>query len=538
MSPGRHRHSPPLHKMLPPSAIAGISLVCAAATWLSVNVQVLRALAAAAAVATVVCAIVMRSWDRVAGKRVADLRRARESDAWSHEERVAELEGDLEESRAIRTKLEQGLRQKRTELTALRTEHAALLRRYATAETERASALEGRRRLAIEAAPSSRAMTPVPAEPQRPVSPWQAARASSRQGHDGQQPTARVPEVQRAAETMESGVVRSGVAPYEDAPFGAAPVGSGAREAERSGGAPSGTGQVEQQRKGEEPRSDVGRRALPPAAPKPTPALFRRAKAALDTLGRAGTSEADTAEHGSDGTRERASDGIREHGSGEARERGGDGAPGRGGDGARERGGDGARERGQDDTRPADDKHADVVPRVPPQEPPPRPGGAAARPGVVAQRPGLGVPPSAVAARQRASGAGEQQAEARGERDGRTDGGPSASGRYPAIPAAATAVPPAAPMRPAPKGGFDFFGNQSAADTAPPANSPSALDTVRNADLADVVGDEALALHKAEAEAGFKPAGAMETGAGQVIDLTAHDETEQIDVSGLRNAVS
>ena len=63
------------------------------------------------------------------------------------------------------------------------------------------------------------------------------------------------------------------------------------------------------------------------------------------------------------------------------------------------------------------------------------------------------------------------------------------------------------------------------------------IQSVQNEDLADVVGQEALALHKAEAEARYKPA-AEEPRAGQVIDLTAHDETEHIDVQGLRSAVS
>ncbi|GFH39186.1 hypothetical protein SCWH03_54510 [Streptomyces pacificus] len=93
----------------------------------------------------------MRSWDRYAGRRVAELTRLRASDAWSTEERIAELEADLDESRELRTKLDAKLRAKRVELAGLRNEHAALLRRYANAETERASALEGRRQLAIEA---------------------------------------------------------------------------------------------------------------------------------------------------------------------------------------------------------------------------------------------------------------------------------------------------------------------------------------------------------------------------------------------------
>jgi hypothetical protein len=94
----------------------------------------------------------------------------------------------------------------------------------------------------------------------------------------------------------------------------------------------------------------------------------------------------------------------------------------------------------------------------------------------------------------------------------------------------AVAVAPAAPVRrPAGEGGFDFFGTEKGAE---------ALEAVQNEDLADVVGPEALALHKAEAESGFRPAGEESRGVGQVIDLTAHDETEQIDLTGLRSAVS
>ncbi|WP_258565647.1 hypothetical protein [Streptomyces sp. WELS2] len=96
----------------------------------------------------------------------------------------------------------------------------------------------------------------------------------------------------------------------------------------------------------------------------------------------------------------------------------------------------------------------------------------------------------------------------------------------------AVAVVPAAPVRrPVTEGGFDFFGTQKGTPKA-------ALDSVQNEDLADVVGPEALAVHKAESEAGFKPADERSRGVGQIIDLTAHDETEQIDVQGLRTAAS
>ncbi|WP_028963947.1 coiled-coil domain-containing protein [Streptomyces thermolilacinus] len=149
MPRGRHRHSPPLHRLLPPSAVAGASILCAAGAWLLADPLGLRLLVAAAAAAAVTGAVLMRAWDRTAGRRVAELTRARASDQWKTEERIAELEADLEEARELRAKLDAKLRAKRVELAGLRNEHAELLRRYATAETERASALEGRRQLAL-----------------------------------------------------------------------------------------------------------------------------------------------------------------------------------------------------------------------------------------------------------------------------------------------------------------------------------------------------------------------------------------------------
>lgn len=167
MPRGRHRHSPPLHRILPPSVVAGAAVLCAAGAWLLAEPLVLRGLVAAAAAAAVTGAYLMRSWDREAGRRVAELTRARASDEWRAEERVAELESDLEESRELRARLETKLRRKRVELAALRGEHAALLRRYANAETERASVLESRRQLALEAAAPPRELpaarsTPTP----------------------------------------------------------------------------------------------------------------------------------------------------------------------------------------------------------------------------------------------------------------------------------------------------------------------------------------------------------------------------------------
>ncbi|KIZ19747.1 hypothetical protein SNA_00740 [Streptomyces natalensis ATCC 27448] len=139
--------------------------------------MVQRVLAAGAAAAAIGGAVMMRAWDRKAGRKVAELTRARVRDEWRTEERIAELETDVEESREIRFALETKLRAKRAELARLRSEHAELLRRYATAETERASALEGRRLLAIEASAPAKAL-PVPSGLRKPQSA--AATAPSR----------------------------------------------------------------------------------------------------------------------------------------------------------------------------------------------------------------------------------------------------------------------------------------------------------------------------------------------------------------------
>lgn len=114
--------------------------------------------------------------------------------------------------------------------------------------------------------------------------------------------------------------------------------------------------------------------------------------------------------------------------------------------------------------------------------------------------------------------------------------------RAPAVPArrqAATVAPYAAPRRSASRveGGFDFFGTKNA------AQARAAIEAVQNEDLADVVGAEALAVHKAETvraagDPEFKPATPEHRAVGQVIDLTAHDETEPIDVVRLRTAIS
>lgn len=336
MPRGRHRNPEPLHRLLTPTTVAGVSVVGAGAAWLLAEPMALRLLVAVTAAAGVAGAVVMRAWDRSAGRRVAELARERVKDEWKTDERIAELESDLEEARMLRARLDAKLRAKRVELAGLRGEHAALLRRYATAETERASALEGRRLLAIEAAAA-----PAAAPKELPA----------------------------------------------------------VTEERTSAGAPTAVG-------------------------------YARAHSALEAL---------------------------------------------------------AARRRQARALPAG-----------PAAPEPDPG------------PGRGDVPA-----------------------------PAAAPSVPAVRPAATVAPYAAQRRTASRveGGFDFFGTKNA------AQARAAIEAVQNEDLADVVGAEALAVHKAESAGAvsgpeFKPATDETRAVGQVIDLTAHDETEPIDVVRLRTAIS
>ncbi|WP_399887018.1 hypothetical protein ACGH7X_21465 [Streptomyces sp. BBFR51] len=450
MPRGRHRHSPPLHRLLPPSAIAGVSVVCALGPWVFSETTILRVLAAAAAVTAVVGAVVMRHWDAQAGRRVADLTRARASDEWRFEERVAELESDLEESRELRQKLEHRLRAKRTELAGLRNEHASLLRRYATAETERASALEGRRLLEIEAAPQA------PALPAARPAPEQDSEAEDGipAAEDAHEDTNGETNDETSEATDEVAGEESGDA--EEAPAVFSPEGS---------------------------------------------RLFLRANAALARFdedkpagpdGDDRDDARDASDDGDDDARDASDDG---HDDGDDGDGGDGGGKGGGGESAAEA------EAAQEDEAQGQPEAADGHERTAAASPTTQSGERPAQPTQTHQ-------PTR-----------------------RTDG-------HFTVPTA-VAVVPAAPARRQPaEGGFDFFGTKAPGDAADGAVSSDALETVQNEDLADVVGQEALALHKAEAEASFKPAGEESRGVGQVIDLTAHDETEQIDVQGLRSAVS
>ncbi|MGW4140457.1 hypothetical protein ACWELV_27230 [Streptomyces mirabilis] len=503
MPRGRHRHSPPLHRLLPPSAIAGVSLVCAAGPWLFTEPTVLRALAAAAAVTAVVGGVVMRRWDTAAGKRVADLTRARASDEWRHEERVAELETDLDESRELRTKLEHKLRAKRAELAGLRNEHAALLRRYATAETERASALEGRRLLEIETVAPARALTAATETVES------AESVDAVDAVDSAEPEA-LEDVAATDEDMNEGT-------GEDTDDGVTAGDVTTVEAENASEEPT-----------DAPESP---QVFSPAGSS----LFLRADAALSriTHGDAATDVSDAdAEPGTDPDTDPDDDakpGAEAEAEAEAEvdtdfdtdsdsdsDSEAEVETGSASDSEADAAASGSDEREPSEGGPA---KGESDKGEPPTDGPPK----GNRPLTDAKTAALPVP-AARAASVEAEPAAPAAHPVKPTKPAR------ASGHF-TVPTA-VAVAPAAPVRrPSVEGGFDFFGTQKGA-------SSTAMDAMQNEDLADVVGQEALALHKAEAESGFKPVDEGSRGVGQVIDLTAHDETEHIDLTELRTAAS
>jgi hypothetical protein len=192
--------------------VAGFSVAVAAGAWyapVGPHDAVPRGMAGLAAAGALVAAFVMRRWDRSAGKRVHELSTARSREEWRAEERQAELEVELDEVREARQKLEEDLRTRRAELARLRGEHADLLRRYATAETERARALESRRRLAIEAAAPAKAIAPPAA---RPLGPEAFRRADAARLH-----LARNAARQQAARTVEAAREREAAVTAADA---------------------------------------------------------------------------------------------------------------------------------------------------------------------------------------------------------------------------------------------------------------------------------------------------------------------------------
>ncbi|MFI0261988.1 hypothetical protein ACH4OW_23460 [Streptomyces sp. NPDC017056] len=443
--------------------VAGASVVCASGAWFVGDDLVQRVLATGAAAAAVTGSVLLRTWDRTAGKSVAELKKARVRDEWKTDERIAELETDLEESREIRGRLDTKLRSKRAELARLRSEHAELLRRYATAETERASALEGRRLLAIEAGGPAGELT-------------SGASADPSEAAPGALTTVMY---HRAAEALRH------------LPRNAA------RQAERA-----------QDQDGEDGQGNPVAATEPAADQVPA-----RQAAAQETAG------------------ETAGESARET-SGEKTARDTVPAP-------------------REPARTAEDRTAE----------------------------------DRTAEDRTAENRTVRGRDAVEGRDAAEATAPVAHGLRPVPAAAAVVAPVAGRSVPASRaqGGFDFFGTATGtgavAGAAPAAGGPSTVTRrpkpVRQLeeDLADVVGDEAVAEQSARGQArttdDAKPAAEREPGAaaeaagetasgtaskaadstdgaaedgeaasGEVIDLTAHDETEQIDMAELRSAVS
>ncbi|WP_420865582.1 hypothetical protein [Streptomyces prasinopilosus] len=457
--------------MLPPSAIAGVSLVCALGPWVFTQPTALRLLAAAAAAVAVLGAVVMRHWDVQAGKQVADLTRARAGDEWRFEERVAELESDLEESRELRLKLEQRLRAKRTELTGLRNEHAALLRRYAAAETDRATVLEERRVLEIEAAVPARALTAGPSVPVPGAAP----------GDEATVPAA------RTAGGPEGGTT--------------APSGAGASGSEVSTDGGEGAGRPE------------ALRVFSPAGA----ALFLRADAALARLAAGGEGDARPARDVTDaaaGTPDAPGTGAAEAAEPRADEApvAADGAPGAGAPEDDGPGPSGTRMPQPESPKPESPKPGSPQPRQDGAEGRSRTdaeqGRTAASPGPDTGTPDTGTPDTGTPDTGTAATGTAPERPARSAQPAP----PGSSVRRPpaghfTVPTAVAVVPPTEPVRrPVSDGAFDFFGTQ---------NEPEAT----------AAEEEAPAPHGAGAEPEFEPAEDAR-GGGRVIDLTAHDEPE------------
>ncbi|MFE1753834.1 hypothetical protein ACFW88_25370 [Streptomyces anandii] len=545
MPRGRHRHSPPLHRLLPPSAIAGVSVVCALGPWVFSAPVVLRSLAAAAAVAAVAGAVVMRRWDTQAGRQVADLTRARASDEWRFEERVAELETDLEESRELRGRLEQKLRAKRAELAGLRNEHAALLRRYATAETERASALEGRRLLEIEAGSDDVRALPAAPDDRADRTPADAdtgaeAGVGTDAGKDVPEEKADVapavfsPEGSRLFLRADAALLRLAAGPENG---GTTPE-DGAETARREAAGKTGASGQAEAAGDAGTTGDAGTAGQAGAAGNAEAAGDAEVAANADAAGddeAAGQAE----DAGNDGETAKAGAADQAEAAEDAEPTGKTERPARTSPAAEAEGAGrtaSVPKQGRVSGREADPtaQQAGGTDGGPAAASPAREDEPQGQPEAAdAHEPAAAASPTEQAAR-----AAQPEAQAGPAGQTAEDAKPAAtakpvqqpSGHF-TVPTAVAVVPAAPTRRPVVEGGFDFFGTQKGAPS-------TALDAVQNEDLADVVGQEALALHKAESESQYKPADAGAPVVGQVIDLTAHDETEQIDVQGLRTAAS
>lgn len=492
-------------------AVAGAAVLCGAGAWFLADPAVLRVLVAATAAVALTGAVFMRSWDESAGRQVADLTRARESDQWKTDERIAELESDVDESRELRLKLEGKLRAKRIELAGLRGEHAALLRRYATAETERATALEGRRQLALEAAVEPKALPPAGSTPTASVY-LKAAQALDDLAQEAEERRAAAPQLAAGAELpAERGRGTSREEPRGERARATA-VQTVGTPAGRSAAAVTSPGEAA----GAEAPADAAAVGVTSAHAAGKPA-GRTTEGSADRTPEAAAKEKDSAAPAATGT-----------GDGEASED----ATGAAGATAGAAGADTAA--GTSTT-------------------------TATGPGETGTREPAGTGSDADAATtDEADEADEADAETSGDSGTETHSraaGPLAK----RVPGASAIVPYSALRRPTrrPGSGFDFFGTQAGAHhkaddagearpssgrsarsgrSGPPQPreqadrddpAPAGPADVEREDLADVVGEEALAARRRSED------GAV----GDVIDLSEPDDgTEPVEAAGVRGA--
>ena len=145
--------------------VVAVALVCVGCAMFfgapglsDTDTVILRVCTDVAALAAVACALLLRRWDRYAGRRISELKVKQSSMEWRAEERQAELESERDDAYEERDRLERTLGEKRAELARLRSEYAGLLRRFAHSEAELANVLEGQRKLQLEAKAPAKAL--------------------------------------------------------------------------------------------------------------------------------------------------------------------------------------------------------------------------------------------------------------------------------------------------------------------------------------------------------------------------------------------
>lgn len=237
MPRGRHRTSLQTRRLLPSLTAVAVASACAGGSLASDDPVTLRVIVVVAAAAVYTGAVLQRRRERIQDREISRLQTARIRDEWHTDEKIAELESDLEDSREIRTRAERKLNAKRSEFARLRGEHAALLKRYATAESERARALE-KSRLALGPAAPCSPLTPsafLRASAALDALTYNAARQEALEAAEAAERARRRQrdETRKAARAAAARAAEAGAAAAETAE--AAPAAAGTGPEERGG---------------------------------------------------------------------------------------------------------------------------------------------------------------------------------------------------------------------------------------------------------------------------------------------------------------